>query len=315
MSASIMHKRFKESSTNLLDLPVDDVRKWLLSFDTILSDCDGVVWMLNEAIGGAVETINSLKDLKKKVYFCTNNSTKTRAEILEKAIRLGFNMQEDEIISTAHATAAYLKSQNFNKKVYVIGSEGITKELDAVGIEHTKIGPDPMPGSLNQFVYEELNLQSDIGAVVVGFDEFISFPKLTKAASYLADPECIFLATNTDERFPTPNYVIPGTGSIVRAVEVCAERNAIIIGKPNPNICESLIASKCIVPERTLMIGDRCNSDILFGKNCGFQTLLVGTGIHQQCHVQAYLECGSEESKKLVPDFYLPKLADLLTFL
>ncbi|XP_055906278.1 glycerol-3-phosphate phosphatase-like isoform X2 [Eupeodes corollae] len=306
---------YKQSCTNLLDLPEADVKKWLDSFDSVITDCDGVVWLFNNPIEGSVETINKFKEINKKVFFCTNNSTKTRGELLEKAIRLGFKMNEDEIISTAHAAAAYLKNRNFNKKVFVIGSEGITKELDALGIDHNEVGPDPITSNLNQFVSEELKLDTGIGAVIVGFDEHISFPKLTKAASYLNETDCIFLATNTDERFPMPNYVIPGTGSIVKAVETCAERDAIVIGKPNPNICESLIRDGIIKPERTLMIGDRCNTDILLGTNCGFQTLLVGSGIHQPDHVKAWLEEGTEEAKKLVPDVYLPKLGDLLKFM
>uniref|UniRef100_T1PII0 Haloacid dehalogenase-like hydrolase n=1 Tax=Musca domestica TaxID=7370 RepID=T1PII0_MUSDO len=306
---------FKQSATKLLELNEEKVKEWLESFDAVITDCDGVLWVYGDVIPGSVDVMNRFKDIGKKIFFCTNNSTKTRKELLTKSKNMGFNITEDEVISTANSLAAYLKARNFNKKAYVIGSEGITKELDAVGIDHNKVGPEHMPGSLLQYLSNNFELEDDIGAVLVGFDEYFSFPKMTKAASYLSRPECLFIATNTDERFPMPNMVVPGTGSFVRAIETCAERKATVIGKPNVAMCEHLINNGTIVPERTLMIGDRCNTDILLGYNCGFQTLLVGSGIHQLNDVDSWKASNDPELHKLIPDVYLPKLGDLLAYM
>lgn len=257
--------------------------------------------------------INKFQELGKKVYFVTNNSTKTRHEFLEKAHKLGFKIDENGIVSTAYATAKYLQKRAFTQKVYLVGTSGISRELDNVGIKHTESGPDVTTNIQNLFA--EFKPDPEIGAVVVGFDEHLSFPKMYKAATYLANPECLFIGTNTDERFPSRNGVVPGTGSIVRAIETCSERKATIMGKPNRSICESLIADNSIIPERTLMIGDRANTDILLGTNCGFQTLLVGSGVHSLDDVKRWQESGVDDDRALVPDVYLPTLGDLLPFM
>lgn len=196
----------------------------------------------------------------------------------------------------------------------MIGTSGIAQELDNVGIRHTEPGPDPLKTNV-QSLLDEFKADPEIGAVVVGFDEHFSFPKMFKAGTYLNDPEVLFIATNTDERFPSTRGVVPGTGTFVRAIETCSERQPIVMGKPNPSICESLLTEQGIIPERTLMIGDRANTDILLGTNCGFQTLFVGTGVHKLDDVRRWKENASDEDKRLVPDVYLPKLGDLLPFL
>lgn len=49
-------------------------------------------------------------------------------------------MFQEEVLTTSYLAAIYLKEQNFNKKVYVVGSTGITQELDNVDIKYLPIG-------------------------------------------------------------------------------------------------------------------------------------------------------------------------------
>lgn len=273
------------------------------------------MWLQNQAISGSPDVINRFKELGKKVFFVTNNSTKTRQEFVQKAVDLGFNMTEEGIVSTSWSAAKYLQNRKFDKKVFVVGSTGISKELDNVGIRHTGVGPDVMPGTLADLLHSGWTVDPEVGAVIVGFDEHISYPKLFRAATYLSNPDILFIGTNTDERFPMPSCVIPGTGCIVRSVEVCAQRTALIIGKPEITIAEPLLTEHGIVPARTLMIGDRGNTDILLGTRCGFQTLLVGTGIHNLDNVKAWRTNGTDEEKQCIPDVFLPKLGDLLPYM
>ncbi|GIZ03392.1 4-nitrophenylphosphatase [Caerostris extrusa] len=110
------------------------------SIDYVLTDCDGVLWMGNEAIPGVADAVHALKKWGKHIIYVTNNSTKSRDEYLKKCETLGYPATMEDLISTSYCAALYLHSLNFKKKVYVLGSSGITSELDKFNISHLPIG-------------------------------------------------------------------------------------------------------------------------------------------------------------------------------
>lgn len=88
-----------------------------------------------------------------------------------------------------------------------------------------------------------------------------------------------------------------------------------ILGKPNPAICRTILNDGITKPLRTLMIGDNCKTDILLGKNCGFQTMLVGSGVHKLNDIQKWQNSHNADDKDFIPDTYINKLGDLLAFM
>lgn len=65
----------------------------LLRIDTIIFDCDGVIWRGEEAIQGASEAIESLRSRGKRLFFITNNSSSTRHELVTKFLGFGLQVQ------------------------------------------------------------------------------------------------------------------------------------------------------------------------------------------------------------------------------
>ncbi len=302
----------------LESLSVSELRSFFASFDTVMTDCDGVLWRADTPIGHAPQAVKMLRKTK-RLFYCTNNSTKTRAEYVDKCHGLGFGGQLEDIIGSSYLAAKYLKSINYDGKVYVVGSPGLTGELDAVGIRHTGVGPDPMTDTWNHSRAVDLvsDLDEEIKCVIAAFDPHISYIKMVKAASILSRPNSIYVATNTDEQFPFgPGVVIPGTGAIVAAVTTAAQRQPKVMGKPCPYMFEAVREEHPEVePARTLMIGDRANTDILLGTNCGLQTLLVGTGCHSLDDVRRWEQSDDPEHHKLVPNFYVPKFDSLIALM
>lgn len=186
------------------------IMQLLDTVDSVLFDCDGVIWRGDQAIPGAPEVVNLLRKIGKKVFFVTNNSSKTRKMYADKMALMGFNATEDEVFGTAYCSAMYLKTVcKLEGKVYLIGSNALSQELEAVGIQNTGVGPDHISGV--QADWANVPLDPEVKAVVVGFDEHFSYMKLNRALQYLTNPSCLFVGTNTDTRLPLEGgKAVPG---------------------------------------------------------------------------------------------------------
>lgn len=105
---------------------------------------------------------------------------------------------------------------------------------------------------------------------------------------------------------------LSGTGSLTAAVETASGRKATVIGKPNTYMFECIVERFGVDPSRMLMVGDRLETDILFGKNCGLDTVLTLTGVSHLEEAQAYMASDSPSAKDLVPHYYVDSIADLI---
>jgi HAD superfamily hydrolase (TIGR01450 family) len=171
-----------------------------------------------------------------------------------------------------------------------------------------------MPINSKDNLIPDVDVNETVDAVVVGYDNMISLPKLVKACTYANQVHpSLFIATNIDETFPTPNpaLLVPGTGAFVNFVSTAVGRNPVVMGKPNASYWNAIKnVHPDIDPQRTLMIGDRLNTDISFGNLNGIgYTLLVETGVHRLSDAEEARKHHSNQH--LVPTHFVASLNDL----
>ncbi|XP_039488587.1 glycerol-3-phosphate phosphatase [Drosophila santomea] len=311
-----LNKSIQKGGCQVLGLNRYGLQQWLKTIDTIVFDEDGVLWSHDKVLDKAAETFNALRAMGKKAFICTNNSVTSVDGICKFAQEMGFLVAKDEILSSSQALAKFMQQKKFNKKCYVVGGQGIVDELKLVGIESMPLDHSSLQGFSMPDHIHSIFLDPNVGAVVVGADKDFNTIKLTKACCYLKDRDVMFVATNRDAALPAaPGRMVPSAGVMVAAIQAASQRMPFICGKPNPYMCIDLIRKGVIQPERTLIIGDTMSTDILLGYQCGFQTLLVGTGVNSY---QDAMEAQASKAPLLyqqVPDLYLPKLSNLLPFL
>ncbi|RLV62016.1 hypothetical protein DV515_00019771, partial [Chloebia gouldiae] len=189
-------------------------RAVLANTDTLLFDCDGVLWRGEAAVSGAAAVLGKLAAAGKRLCYVTNNSGRTRAAYTEKLRRLGFPPAEPRhIFSSAFCAARYLRQAlPPGAAAYVLGSAALAAELEAVGIPHLGPGPAALPGPAPAD-WVEAPLDPAVRAVLVGFDEHFSYAKLCQALRYLlrGGPDCLLVGTNRDHRLPLEGGAgIPG---------------------------------------------------------------------------------------------------------
>lgn len=289
------------------------VEKLLDSYDYFLFDCDGVLWLGDHLIPDVPETLDLLRAKQKELIFVTNNSTKSRQDYVHKFEKLGINgVEKKDLFGSSYASAIYVEKilkLPKNKKVFVLGEAGIEKELQELGYE-TVGGTDP--NLLKNGVEFDpndpqlQNLDSDVGAVVVGLCLSVNYLKFSVTMQYLLNKDIPFIATNIDSTFPSKGKLLVGAGLIIKTMECASGRQPdAVCGKPNQGMLNAVKADRPELAKNTsrgLMIGDRLNTDMKFGRDGGLDTLLVLTGIETEETVLA------EDVK---PTYYADKLSVL----
>ena len=233
-----------------------------MKYKCIIFDLDGTIYFGNELAEKANDVILLARIIAEKIFFVTNNSAKTRKQILDKLISLNLDVQLEEVITSSYAISQYLKYNKFNE-VYCIGTNDLKKQLE----ENNIITNSKTPS-----------------AIVVGYNKDFKLSDLEELANINAQ-DCKLVVANKERIYPRENnYIMPGAGPIVNAIEALLDKKTdIIIGKPNIEMLKYALKDYNFNPKDILIVGDSYDSDIKMAQAYGADCILITKEKRNDC--------------------------------
>ena len=219
-------------------------------------DMDGTIYKGGNVIPGAKEFIEFLLKENVPFVFLTNNSSHTREFFHRRLRSMGFNVDKERILTSTIATVRFIKERREGKRVFVIATPEVTKEIEDLGITSNEKDPD---------------------IVLLTFDRTITFDKINKAYHALMNGAEL-IATHPDDLCPTEDAYDVDIGPFIRMLSQLTGTAPVIIGKPSMLMVEMAAGEMGVEKSKMIMIGDRLYTDIRMASNAGIDSIMVLTG-------------------------------------
>ncbi|SDH79591.1 HAD-IIA family hydrolase [Agrococcus jejuensis] len=238
--------------------PIDAIDE----FDAYLFDLDGTIYLGEGLLPGAQRLVETLRAHGKRVLFCSNNPTKSPQDYADRLARLGLPTPVEDVYTSLVATVHWIEREMPGKVVFPIGEQPLVDALAAAGIP---MSDDP----------ERIDL------VISSYDRTFEYRKLQIAFDALWFHERARLVTTNPDRFcPFPGgRGEPDAACITAAITAGTQVECeAVFGKPSKDLFDIIQRDTGIDPARTVMVGDRLSTDMLFARNSGIASALVMTG-------------------------------------
>ncbi len=232
----------------------------LSRYDHVILDLDGCVYIGDTVVPGAPEAVAELRAGGKTIAFLTNDARRSPEDYVRKLWGLGVQASLEEVVTVGGAIQHVLAGRAPGAGAYVIGSSAIYRHVSESG----------------QRVLNGTETESGADVVVVAAHDELTYDELRVATqAVLGGAEMI--AAGRDRTFPEHGGPWPATGAIVAALEYATGRTARVVGKPDPQIF--LTALDRLGPGRTLVVGDRLDSDLEGAAAAGLDGAIVLSGV------------------------------------
>jgi len=247
----------------------------------VLLDLDGVLYVEGEPLPGATAAVEQLRAAGLELRFVTNTTASSRATTLRRLRTLGFELEEDELVTPAALARRHCADRG-HRTVALIMNEDVKQ--DFAGLEESDDEADAV-------------IMGDLG-------EQFGFPILNRAFRLVMDgAELVALQKN---RFwLTADGLSLDAGPFVAAVEYATGKDAYVVGKPSAGFFDTILADLGVERSDVAMVGDDVETDIGGALDAGIAAVLVRTGKYREDFVR---DSGIEPTATIDSIVDLPEL-------
>jgi HAD superfamily hydrolase (TIGR01458 family) len=226
----------------------------------VLLDLDGVVYVGDQPVPGAPETIDWLAREGIPHAFLTNTTSRPRQAVADKLAGLGVAAEAEQILTPAVSAVAWLRRNGITRPAVFVP--------EATAEEFAEL--DPLAG----------DAECGAGAVVIGdLGEGWTFAALNRALRLLMSDAAIpLVALGMTRYWRAEDGLRLEAGAFVRALEYAASRAAVVVGKPDPAFYRAAVDALDLPADQVVMIGDDIHTDIEGAQRAGLTGMLVRTG-------------------------------------
>ncbi len=217
----------------------------------LLLDIGGVLTEDGAALPGAVTALAQLQSSGLPLRLLTNTSRRSHRQVLQELRALGFEVQDQQLITAPIAVKQYLQAQQL--RPYIIATAVLEQDFA------------DLP-------------QTPVNAVVV-FDaaDGFSYAVLDQAFQYLQQGAEL-IAVGENRYYRSGGALHLDAGPFVRALEYAAETTATVIGKPSRTFYQAVVAEMGMRPDEVMMVGDDVDSDVQGALDAGLRACLCTSG-------------------------------------
>lgn len=255
------------------------------AYDLAMLDLDGVVYVGGQAVPGAPEHLARARAAGMRLAFITNNASRPPERVAEHLRELGVEASAEDVVTSAQAAARVLADRfGAGARIVCLGADGLRTALEAVDL--VPVGAD-----------------DEAAAICTGYGPEVRWADIMRAAVRIRDG-LPWVASNTDMTFPAEFGVAPGHGVQVDMLRCFSGVEPVVAGKPARPLLDETV--RRVGGRRSLMVGDRLDTDIEGAHEAGLDSLLVLTGVSGLPELVA-------ATGPLRPTYVAPDLAGLAT--